>query len=365
MTADALTVIPSRLASTIIFSPHDHDRANDSAIPSPTRVLCAGSGRVAAAARCGRLSRSAAGKRAPAVGVSTSKRGVRYELLGEGTPVVLTSSGWFDMERMRLLAEALVGRGCRILIYDRSNCGQARITIDDSPSEIHLWCEELHLLVGELGLAPAYFGGYSMGTKVSLHVACRYERDVEGLLLLYPGTHEREVSQRAVSGRYEVSAAVAEQGGMDAVIAHDGWAANWRYATAASAENRRYLGGMDPEMFAATIRRWQATLGNSFYYGLTRRELESVGVPTLIVPGLEEIHPPHMGEWLTERLANGHLATLADLVSAVEIARFGDWPPAELSDEEQRQLAACSAYDRYRHEVADRVVRFIDEVGGR
>ena len=92
---------------------------------------------------------------------------LQYELLGDGPSVVLTSSGWADMEDSRALAETLAS-DFRVLIYDRCGCGASDIDYETPLSEWHQAAEDLHELIHHVGMAPAYAGGASSGCAISL-----------------------------------------------------------------------------------------------------------------------------------------------------------------------------------------------------
>jgi len=53
--------------------------------------------------------------------------------------------------------------------------------------------------------------------------------------------------------RYALSAKLAEEGGMDAVMAHDGWAADWQHMVAVSAGSMAHLSAIPPSLFADTM----------------------------------------------------------------------------------------------------------------
>ena len=147
------------------------------------------------------------------------------EVLGQGTPVVFTPGGWNDMESPRQLAELLSSQ-YQVLIYDRRNCGASDIVIEDTPNELELWADDLHVLLGHLGMSPAYIGGASSGSLVSLLLAHRHPKDVKALFLHSIPTDDLQILKFLADDRYFQPAVVAEGEGMQAVIEESPWIAD-------------------------------------------------------------------------------------------------------------------------------------------
>ena len=84
---------------------------------------------------------------------------VVYEILGEtGDFIVLTPGGRFskDIPGLRPLAEALVGGGYRVLLWDRPNCGASDVQFYGQ-SESHMRAETLYHLLKEGTVGAAQY----------------------------------------------------------------------------------------------------------------------------------------------------------------------------------------------------------------
>src|SRR3981189_2103509 len=101
-------------------------------------------------------------------------RGVdlNYEILGERGPwVALQPGGRRGLEGVNPLGEKLAEAGCRVLVYDRRNCGASGVSFDGGNSENEIWAEDLRALLSQLDALPAYIGGSPSGFPVAAVVA--------------------------------------------------------------------------------------------------------------------------------------------------------------------------------------------------
>ena len=94
-------------------------------------------------------------------------RGVdlNYQVLGERGPWVALQPGG---RRAKSLGEKLAEAGCRVLVYDRRNCGASGVSFDGGSSENEIWAEDLRALLSQLDALPAYIGGSSSGCRLAL-----------------------------------------------------------------------------------------------------------------------------------------------------------------------------------------------------
>ena len=98
-------------------------------------------------------------------------RGVdlNYEVLGERGPwVALQPGGRRALAGVKPLGEKLAEAGCRVLVYDRRNCGASGVSFDGGNSENEIWAEDLRALLSQLDALPAYIGGSSSGCRLAL-----------------------------------------------------------------------------------------------------------------------------------------------------------------------------------------------------
>src|SRR5260370_17072923 len=85
-------------------------------------------------------------------------RGVdlNYEILGERGPwVALQPGGRRGLEVVKPLGEKLAEAGCRVLVYDRRNCGASGVSFDGGISENEIWAEDLRTPLSQLNALPA------------------------------------------------------------------------------------------------------------------------------------------------------------------------------------------------------------------
>src|ERR1700738_4351353 len=89
---------------------------------------------------------------------------LNYEVLGERGPwVALQPGGRRGLEGVKPLGEKLAEAGCRVLVYDRRNCGASSVSFDGGSSENEIWAEDLRALLSQLDALPAYICGRALG----------------------------------------------------------------------------------------------------------------------------------------------------------------------------------------------------------
>src|SRR5207237_8025287 len=109
---------------------------------------------------------------------------INYEILGERGPwVALQPGGRRALAGVKSLGEKLAESGCRVLVYDRRNCGASGVSFDGGGSENEIWAEDLRALLSQLDALPAYIGGSSSGCRLALLMALRHPAGGHGLLL--------------------------------------------------------------------------------------------------------------------------------------------------------------------------------------
>ena len=127
---------------------------------------------------------------------------VHYEVLGERGPwVALQPGGRRGLTGVKSLGEKIAEAGCRVLVYDRRNCGASGVSFEGGNSENEIWAEDLHALLTRLDALPAYIGGSSSGCRLALLAALRHPADVRGLLL-WRVTGGAYAAQRLVENYY-------------------------------------------------------------------------------------------------------------------------------------------------------------------
>jgi pimeloyl-ACP methyl ester carboxylesterase len=235
---------------------------------------------------------------------------ISYEVIGDAgaRPWAITPGGRFSMTSpgVRELAVALAGRGNRVLIWDRPNCGSSDVCFTGS-SESQMQADVLAGLLRELDLAPAVIAGGSGGARVSLLTAARHRDVASGLAmwwisggvfgLMTLGVHYCSGSLKAAwNGTMQDVAELPE----------------WAEVIGRNRRNRELFCQQDRAEFMVTMERWMAAYCPSDDQpvpGLTMAEARSFDVPTLVFrSGASDFnHTRAASEQLAKVLPNARL----------------------------------------------------------
>jgi pimeloyl-ACP methyl ester carboxylesterase len=232
---------------------------------------------------------------------------IAYDVLGQGTPVVLTPGGRNPMASVRPIAEALASR-FRVLIWDRANMGASDVQFVGA-RDVDLWSDQLAALLRRLDLAPAYLCAPSAGSRVSYTTALRYPEVVQGMCLwLVSGG---PVGRQLGINYYGQYAEVAEQSGMQAVVE----SAYWAERVAANPANKGRLLEQDPHAFAAVMRRWQSGIRvEDPVFAASADDLRRITARTaiLVPPESDTGHPTAASELMAQLMPNAELLHSAE-----------------------------------------------------
>jgi len=228
---------------------------------------------------------------------------INYEEIGSGNAVVvLTPGGRSDMESVRGLGERLASR-YRVILYDRRNCGASDVVIEGDISEHDICADDLNELLNKLDASPAYLGGGSMGCRISLLAAIRYPETVKGLLL-WNVAGGSTATQRLGYNYYEQFIDIALRDGMAGIIESDFFSERIKQ----NPSNRDRLLSMTARQFIDVMRTWRSFFTNEDpIIGTVKEDLQSIVMPSVIVPGTDDIHPTHVAEKLHQILPNSEL----------------------------------------------------------
>jgi pimeloyl-ACP methyl ester carboxylesterase len=222
-----------------------------------------------------------------------------YEVIGEGSPWVLTPGGRFskDSPGIRELAQALAAQGNQVLIWDRPNTGASDVCFT-GPSESEMQADRLAGLLRELDMAPASIFGGSGGARVSLLTAANHPDVAARLAMVWisGGTYGLMLLATHYCGE---SIRVAWGGGMEAVVELPEWAE----VLERNPRNRELFLALDPKEFIATLERWMLAYcpdPNATVPGLSDEACAKVRAPTLIFRSGES--DPHHTRATSERL---------------------------------------------------------------
>jgi pimeloyl-ACP methyl ester carboxylesterase len=206
---------------------------------------------------------------------------IAYDVIGEGTPWVITPGGRFskDTPGVRELALALADHGQRVLVWDRPNTGESDVCFEGA-SESEMQADRLAGLLEHLGMAPAVVVGGSGGARVSLLTAARHPKVAAKLAMWWisGGIFGLMTLGMVYCGE---SIRAAWENGMEAVVELPEWAE----ALDRNPSNRERMLALDPREFVTVLERWMGVYcpdSGAIVPGLPDRDAAHLGVPTLV-----------------------------------------------------------------------------------
>ena len=223
---------------------------------------------------------------------------LEYRLRGKGPLIALTPGGREAGDGVSALADALAERAT-VLTWDRRNCGSSDVWFGGE-SEQALWADDLSDLITHLGMGPAWLAGGSAGCRVSVLSALRRPATARGLLLW--SASGGQYSCQFLGFNYHAPYIMAaERAGMAAVAETPFFADR----IARNPHNRERILAQDPVTFAETLKRWN----HAFFYdpnaalaGVPDAALRTLTIPTLIVAGNDDVHPPSVSDAMARLL---------------------------------------------------------------
>jgi pimeloyl-ACP methyl ester carboxylesterase len=253
---------------------------------------------------------------------------INYEVLGRAGPMIaLSPGGRRELENVRALAQRLADAGYRVLIHDRRNCGASDIAFDGSQSEYEIWADDLHALLGKLDGLPAVVGGGSSGCRLALLFALKYP-DAVRALLLWRITGGAFAAKRLAHQYYDQYIELVRAGGMQAVADSE----HFRDRIKANPSNRERLLGLNPAQFVEVMTRWRGYFVASAdlpVIGVTEQELNSIKVPTCVIPGNDKTHSHVTGNRAHQMIPNSELHDLWPGDLDIDLFPVEDWATRE------------------------------------
>jgi pimeloyl-ACP methyl ester carboxylesterase len=228
---------------------------------------------------------------------------LHYDAVGDGPPIVLTPGGRYGRAVLAPLVTELA-RDFRVVAWDRRNCGDSDLHFDPTRSEQSIWAADLVELLDALEVGPAVVAGGSAGCRVSLNAVLR-QPSIARAMVLWSASGGAYGSQYLGFTYHVPFILAAQRGGMAEVAATPFFAER----IAANPRNAGYLASCDVDAFIATMRRW-----NESFYPVVgdplagiEGDLGSIAVPTLIVGGNDDIHPPESSAALAAAIPGARL----------------------------------------------------------
>jgi pimeloyl-ACP methyl ester carboxylesterase len=255
---------------------------------------------------------------------------INYEILGDKGPwVTLSPGGRRPLEGVKHLAERVAAHGYRVLIHDRRNCGASDVVLEGSEAEYEIWAEDLYTLLQHFKATPAFVGGGSSGCRMSLLLALRHPEAVRGLLL-WRVTGGEFAAKRLSNQYYFQFIEAAKKGGMAAVCDSE----HFRERIAQRPANRDAILRTGVNRFIASFEQWaQGFLQDAGkpVIGATAAQLQSIKIPTLVVPGNDRTHGRAIGERAQKLIPGSELYLLFPEDQDIDIVPPQEW---EFKDDE-------------------------------
>jgi pimeloyl-ACP methyl ester carboxylesterase len=249
---------------------------------------------------------------------------INYEVIGTRGPwVALSPGGRLDLRHVSIdgPARGLANAGYRVLLHDRRNCGASDVVLDGQEPEFQIWADDLHALLGQLDALPAVVGGLSAGCRMSLVYALRYPSAV-GALLLWRVTGGAFAAQRLAHNYYTQYIDAVQLGGMAALCETEHFGGRIQ----ARPSNRERIMAVNTERFIDVMSTWRESLladADRPVIGATAEQLQSILVPTCVIPGNDRVHNHTAGEAVHRLIPNSELHDLFPGDPDADMARLG------------------------------------------
>ncbi|HTO64029.1 MAG TPA: alpha/beta hydrolase [Bradyrhizobium sp.] len=256
----------------------------------------------------------------------TKIRGVNinWQVIGDSGPwVMLTTGGRRGHEEFVPLARKLAALGHRVVLHDRRNTGASDVLIEGNEGEETIWTKDMHDLMQRLGALPAFFGGGSSGARTSILYALRHPGAVRGLMLLRV-TGGAFAAGRLPENYYGQFIRATEQGGMAALCATE----QWKQRIEANPRNGEYLKQLPPEKFIKVLSKWKEIFVAGAHLpvmGVTAEELQSIRLPTIVIPGNDKVHSSSSGLAAHQLIPGSQLHRLPVEDQDVPLIPFSEW----------------------------------------
>jgi len=267
----------------------------------------------------------------------------RYEVLGEGPPILFFSPGGFDATMDKWWSLGIyaktrpiehLARTHRCILFDRRECGRSgarveRVTWED-------YARQGLGLLDHLGIERAVIAGGCMGVSPVLTLACQRPERVRGMILYWPvgGAPYRLNSER----RFADHLAFARREGLAGVVelvregrksfSGDPRGGPWASAILHSDSFAEAYAGWDVETYSLIVMGMvRGLMDRDTAPGAEPEDLMRCTVPALILPGADASHARSAAHYLAEclpaaRLWDVPVAAQSQEATATELSAF-------------------------------------------
>ncbi len=229
-----------------------------------------------------------------------------YEEAGSGPPIILSPGGLQGVASSYGNVVDALSQEHRVIVYDRRFGGQSR-----SPLVTQTWemvCDDVFGLMDALGIERSILGGGSFGAAISF--GCAYRRPERVRAIFPSNVAGGPICDGYLTFKLYRSMEMAAEDGIGAVI--DAFDADDRSSpfspeiAQTDPEYRKILEAMDTDEFIQVMRDTiYALFGGQFpTLGSTKEMLRGIRVPTMIMPGYNDVHPRAVAEMAHRQVPN-------------------------------------------------------------
>ncbi len=242
----------------------------------------------------------------------------RYEVLGDGPPLLMYAPGGFDATiekwsmpgvyaRTRLLEH--LSKKYRCIVFDRRECGQSGGRVE--PITWQHYAVQGKSLLEKLGIERAHVMGGCMGCSCVMAFGVAYPQATLSMLLWWPiGGARYRIKAHERFSQHLSFVKSAGLGGVAGLVAKEGKAFNadprggpWASPLRTDREFASAYSKLDLHEYEALVKRMRDTLfDRDTSPGAEPEALMKLDIPALIVPGRDEAHATSAARYLEECL---------------------------------------------------------------
>ena len=242
----------------------------------------------------------------------------RYEVLGEGPPVLMFSPGGFDATldkwstlgvyaRIKLLEH--LPQQFRCIVFDRRETGDSGGRIE--PITWQHYVAQGAELLDHLGIERAHLVGGCMGCCPVTAFAVAHPGRVLSMVLYWPvggarfriRAHERFATHLSYMSEHGLAGVVELARSTDAGFGKDPRIGPWAPVIRRDPDFAARYAAFDPIRYREIVAQWSATLvDRDTAPGAEPEALMRLEMPTLIVPGKDVAHATSAARYLEECL---------------------------------------------------------------
>jgi pimeloyl-ACP methyl ester carboxylesterase len=252
--------------------------------------------------------------------------GIRYEVYGSGSPLLMLAPGgfnstvemwsqaamWSEMDTFETLSQRY-----KCIAYDRREAGNSSGRVETL--NWSLYADECQGLLDHLGVESAFVLGACLGCSVAVAFAARHPTSVRGLLLHWPCGGYRWRAN--VLARLQQHQRFAAENGLRAVvdlarrspgISADPRGGLWSSVLARDENFANQFVAQDLDWYLAVCGVGARTLfDRDTVPGAEPEELSAIKVPAFIISGDDIAHPQSAAHYLKECLPQNELWPIA------------------------------------------------------